>query len=283
VDLGYDDSQRNHDGSDRGPVRRRPLQGCDAGSAVTRFQDHFSEGAAGYAAHRPTYPATLAAFLAETAPRRERAWEAGCGSGQLSLTLGDRFACVIATDPSPAQLEHALPHRNVRYARAAAEASGLAPGVADLIVAAQAAHWFDLAAYYAEVRRVGRPDAVVALVTYGLVSVADAVDPVIHRFYAQDLGPYWPPGRRHVDHGYRSLPFPFEPIAAPELEMRADWALADFIGYVETWSAVRALHRARGDAPFAAFRRALALAWGAAATRRPARWALTLRLGRVGR
>ncbi|HEX4599971.1 MAG TPA: class I SAM-dependent methyltransferase, partial [Gemmatimonadales bacterium] len=210
-------------------------------------------------------------------------WEAGCGSGQLSLTLGDRFACVIATDPSAAQLEHAQPHRFVRYARATAEASGLAPGVADLVVAAQAAHWFDLAAYYAEVRRVGRSDAVVGLVTYGLVTVADAVDPVIHGFYAQELGPYWPPGRRHVDQAYRSLPFPFEPIAAPELEMRADWALADFIGYVETWSAVRALQQARGDAPLAAFQRALAVAWGPPATRRAVRWPLTLRVGRVGR
>ncbi|HEX4574725.1 MAG TPA: class I SAM-dependent methyltransferase [Gemmatimonadales bacterium] len=250
---------------------------------MTHFQDHFSERAAGYAAHRPTYPATLAAFLAEAAPRRARAWEAGCGSGQLSLILGDRFERVIATDPSAAQLAHARPHRNVRYVRAAAEASGLALGIADLVVAAQAAHWFDLTAYYAEARRVGRPDAVVALVTYGRVTVAEAVDPVIRRFYTQDLGPYWPPARRHVDQAYRSLPFPFEPLAAPELEMRADWALADVIGYVETWSAVRALHQARGDAPFAAFRRALALAWGAATPRRSVRWPLTLRVGRVGR
>src|SRR5438876_4020524 len=143
---------------------------------MRRFQDHFSDVAAAYAAHRPTYPAALVDFLAESAPRRDLAWDAGCGSGQLSVLLAERFARVIATDASPAQIAHAAPHPNVAYACAPAEDSGLPPGVADLAVAAQAAHWFDLPAYYAEVRRVGRAGALVALVTYGLVRVDHAID-----------------------------------------------------------------------------------------------------------
>ena len=145
------------------------------------FKDHFSTTAAAYAAHRPTYPAALTEFLGEIAPRSDLAWDAGCGSGQLSVLLADRFARVIATDASTEQIVHATPHPNVAYVVARAEAGVLGHCTADVAVAAQAAHWFDLPAYYAEVRRVGRPGGVVALVTYGLVRVDHVVDPVVEQ------------------------------------------------------------------------------------------------------
>ncbi len=249
---------------------------------MPEFKDHYSAGAASYAAHRPTYPDALGDFLASVAPRRDLAWDAGCGSGQLTVLLAapGRFVRVIGTDASAEQIAQATPHPRVAYNRAPAEASGLPDAAADLAVAAQAAHWFDLPAYYAEVRRVARPGAIVALVTYGLLNVDDEIDPVVRRFYTEALGPYWPPERRHVEDGYRSLPFPFDEIPSPSLEMRMAWALADVMGYVETWSAVRAIESARGPAPLDAFRRALARAWGAPETVRPVRWTLSLRIGR---
>ncbi len=160
------------------------------------FKDHFSATAAAYAAYRPIYPTALADFLAEIAPRSHLAWDAGCGSGQLSVLLADRFARVMATDASAEQIAHATPRPHVAYVVARAEACALAVGTVDVAVAAQAAHWLDLPAYYAEVRRVGRPGGVVALVTYGLVRVDHVVDPVIDHFYSQVLGSYWPPERR---------------------------------------------------------------------------------------
>ena len=48
------------------------------------FNDHFSALSRPYAEFRPTYPPALAAFLAETAPGRERAWDCGTGSGQAA-------------------------------------------------------------------------------------------------------------------------------------------------------------------------------------------------------
>jgi len=245
------------------------------------FKDHFSATAAAYAAHRPTYPAALTEFLGEIAPRSDLAWDAGCGSGQLSVLLADRFARVIATDASTEQIVHATPHPHVAYVVARAEAGVLGHRTADIAVAAQAAHWFDLPTYYAEVRRVGRPGGVIALVSYGLVRIDHVVDPVVDRFYWQVLGSYWPPERRHVEEGYRSLPFPFPEIGAPGLEMRASWTSSDLIGYVETWSAVWALDRAAGPAPLEAFRRELAHAWGAGPAPRPVRWTLSLRVGRL--
>ena len=246
-----------------------------------RFKDHFSEIAAAYAAHRPSYPVALVDFLARLAPARRLAWDAGCGSGQLSVLLAGGFERVLATDASPEQIGRATSHAKVEYRCARAEASGLPERVADLATAAQAAHWFDLPSYYAEVRRVVRPGGIVALISYGVVTVGADLDAVIQPFYGNVLASYWPPERRHVDDGYRSLPFPFDTLDAPAFEIRLEWRLSDLAGYVGTWSAVWALEQAQGPGPFATFCRALKAAWGPAAAMHTVRWPLALRVGRV--
>ena len=246
-----------------------------------RFKDHFSEISAAYAAHRPSYPAALVDLLARLAPARRLAWDAGCGSGQLSALLAGRFDRVVATDASPKQIGRAAPHPKVDYRCARAEASGLPERMVDLATAAQAVHWFDLPAYYAEVRRVVRPGGIVALISYGVITVAADLDAVIQPFYRSVLASYWPPERRHVDDGYRSLSFPFEEIEAPALEIRLEWRLPDLVGYVGTWSAVWALQQAEGPSRFATFRGALEAAWGPPMTVRTVRWPLVLRVGRV--
>jgi len=220
-------------------------------------------------------------FLASVVPGRGLAWDAGCGSGQLSVLLAERFERVVATDASPEQIAHAAPHPGVEYRVARAEASGLPDRCVDLATAAQAAHWFDLDAYYAEVRRVARPGAVIALLTYGVMTIGPDIDPIVRAFHAGTLRPHWPPERRPVDEGYRSLPFPFRELDAPPMELRAEWSLPDVLGYIGTWSAVRALERDEGPDPFVAFRHRLAGAWGDPALRRPIRWPLGMRVGRV--
>jgi SAM-dependent methyltransferase len=246
-----------------------------------QFKDHFSQVATDYDLHRPTYPVALVDFLARIAPSRGLAWDCGCGTGQLSVLLAQRFERVIATDASEEQIAKATLHPSVDYRCAPAEACGLPDAVVDLAVAAQAAHWFDLPAYYAEVERVARSGSIIALVTYGIMTVDKTVDSVIDNFYRAVLGSYWPQERRHVEDGYRSLPFPYDEIQAPRLEIRVSWALADLVGYVETWSAVRAIEKAEGRAPIEAFRRSLASVWGAEASARPVRWPLSLRVGRL--
>src|SRR3712207_1092083 len=117
------------------------------------FKDHFSARSADYAAYRPTYPAALVDDLAGLCAATELALDAGCGTGQLSVLLARRFEQVVATDASPQQIERAEAHPGVEYRVAPAERSGLADSTADLITVAQAAHWFDLPAFYAEARR----------------------------------------------------------------------------------------------------------------------------------
>jgi SAM-dependent methyltransferase len=249
---------------------------------MTAFKDHFSSHAAGYASYRPTYPQALVDYLAGVAPGHQLSLDCGCGTGQLSVLLAERFGQVIATDASAQQIEQAQAHPRVTYRVAPAEQSGLADGSADLVTVAQAAHWFDLPAFYDEVRRVARPHGVLALITYGVLHVGGDADPVVQHFYGNVLGPYWPPERRLVEEGYRSLPFPFAEIEAPPMEIRVEWSVAELVGYIDTWSAVRALEKSAGRGSLETFKQELAGVWGNPEARRPVRFPLALRVGRVG-
>jgi SAM-dependent methyltransferase len=249
---------------------------------VSAFKDHFSARSADYAAYRPTYPMALVEHLASQCAATEVALDVGCGTGQLSVLLTERFDRVIATDASAQQIESAQPHPRVTYRVAPAEASGVATASIDLIVAAQAAHWFDLPALYTEARRVAKPGAVLALVTYGVLQADPDVDAVIQHFYNEIVGAYWPPERRHVENGYREFAFPFDEWAAPSLAITVEWRVADLVGYTDTWSAVRGVEKALGRSPIPAFERDLTAAWGDPDRRRTIRFPLSMRVGRLG-
>lgn len=245
------------------------------------FKDHFSGHSGAYARYRPTYPEELVEYLAGLCHRRELVWEAGCGSGQLTRLLASRFDRVVATDASAEQLGLAPRIANVEYRHVKAEEGGLPTHSADLCVAAQAAHWFDLEAYYAEVRRAARPAGVIALITYALMRVDEKIDEVIDDFYASMQDGYWPPERRHVESGYATLPFPFEEMMVPSMEMRAEWTLSDLLGYIATWSGVQAMLDAEGIEPLEGLSSRIAAMWGAPEAVRTVRWPLAMRVGRI--
>jgi SAM-dependent methyltransferase len=169
----------------------------------------------------------------------------------------------------------------VTYAVARAEQSGLENVSLDLVTVAQSLHWFDLPLFYAECERVLRPDGVLAVWTYGVPRLNDAnLDRVLQTYYWQTVGTYWPPERRHVEDGYRSLPFPFKEVAGPSLSMRENWTLAQFLGYLRSWSATGRYVDAHGTDPVAALNDELGPPWGEAQRARAVSWPLSLRLGR---
>ncbi|MER2263648.1 class I SAM-dependent methyltransferase [Methylobacterium oxalidis] len=241
----------------------------------------FDRGGASYARFRPEYPPALAASLAGFAPSDALAVDVGCGSGQLTAQLAGVFRAVVGLDPSADQIASAPARAGIRYACAPAEALPLPDRGADLIAAAQAAHWFDLDAFYAEVRRVLVPGGALALVTYGVIEADGEAGRVLRHFYRDVIGPYWPPERRHVETGYRTLPFPFAEVSPPALAMTRDWSLADLLGYVGTWSAVRNAETSLGREPLDRFGRELGAAWGEPERRREIRWPLSMRIGHV--
>ena len=91
------------------------------------FKDHFSGHASGYREARPSYPPELFAWLAQQAPARALAWDAGCGNGQAAVALAAHFEQVLATDPSAAQVEQAQLHPRVSYRVEPAEACSAVP------------------------------------------------------------------------------------------------------------------------------------------------------------
>lgn len=247
-----------------------------------KFADHFSGHADLYTRYRPDYPEDLFAWLAGLAPGRNRAWDCATGNGQAALGLAPLFDEVIATDGSVRQLSHARRHSRVRYAVCVAEHAPLRDAAVDLVTVAQALHWFDLERFYAEVRRVTRPGAVLASWCYRLSEIGPGVDAILGPFNRDKVGPYWPGERSYVDSRYGTVPFPFDEIQAPEFRMEADWTLDHLLGYVRTWSSVRRYQAAREEDPVAGIEPALRDAWGDSGSVRRISWALGLRAGRVG-
>ena len=245
------------------------------------FRDRFASAAPAYAAFRPRYPAALFAALADHAPARHAAWDCATGSGQAAIGLAEHFALVEATDASAAQLAAARPHPRVRYRQAPADASGLTPQSVELVTVAQALHWLDRPAFYAEARRVLAPGGLVAVWCYGLVELGPGLDQPIRAFYERTVGPYWPPERALVDSAYRTIDFPFAELVLPPITMEAELTLAELGGYLGTWSAVLGYRAARGHDPVAPLLGSLQVEWGGRERRRTARWPLALRAGHV--
>lgn len=246
------------------------------------FQDHFSEQAKQYSKHRPRYPAALFEYLASLAPERELAWDARTGNGQAALELTRHFQRVIATDASADQIANAFQHERIEYRTEPAENTSFSAHTVDLVTVGQAVHWFDFEAFYREVRRVAKPNAVLSLWTYHLPVISPAVDKSLLTFMRETLAGYWPERFHHVDDRYRSLPFPFPEITVPQFKMEADWSLDELIGFLASWSATQKYLNARGVHPVDIILDELQQSWGDASARKRVEWELFLRVGRVG-
>ena len=107
-------------------------------------------------------------------PHAMRCGIAAAAAGRRACRSAEHFAVVHATDVAPEQIAAAKPHPRVRYSVAPAEHSGLADASVDLVTVAQALHWFDVTAFYAEARRVARPGALLAVWTYPRPQFVDA-------------------------------------------------------------------------------------------------------------
>ena len=59
-----------------------------------------------------------------------------------------------------------------------------------------------------------------------------------NRFYADVVGPYWPPERIHCMNGYRDFDFPFGELPFPPVTMELQWDFDGLLDYIATWSAV---------------------------------------------
>jgi ubiquinone/menaquinone biosynthesis C-methylase UbiE len=243
------------------------------------FKDHFSKQASDYAKFRPQYPLELFEYLSGIAPQRKLAWDCATGSGQAAVGLAAVFERVIATDASEAQIANADAHARVEYRVALAESSGIESDTIDLVMVAQALHWFDLDRFYAEVKRLLKPRGIFAVSAYRFFRVAPEIDEVVNdRYYRKVVGPFWPPERMLIEK-FEQLPFPFLETETPRFEMSVQWKLEHLVGYLRTWSATQRFIAANRRDPLQEIAAQLGAAWGDTKQSRRVVWPLTLRVG----
>ncbi|KAJ3022021.1 hypothetical protein HKX48_007176 [Thoreauomyces humboldtii] len=210
--------------------------------------------AAGYALSRPVYtPKLYSSILAYHKGGTSLALDVGAGSCQVAKDLANKFERVEATDPSIVMVTGIkdLPS-NVTISKANAENLLTSSATADLLVAGQAAHWFDLPRFAHEAQRVLRPDGTVAVWSYTFIRFPTKPN-LTARFHAlanasDQLGPYWEAGRKIVDQGYPDFANQFQRAGFKDVETwkaPEDLVLIDkefggvdaFRQYVKTWSA----------------------------------------------
>jgi SAM-dependent methyltransferase len=136
----------------------------------------FSNRADDYARYRPSYPAAaIDALIAGLgAPDTLVAADVGAGTGISARLLAERGVRVVAVEPNRAMREAAAPHPGVSFVDGTAESIPLADGAVDLVLAAQAFHWFRPVEAVAEMARALKSGGRLALV-WNVRSPTDAL------------------------------------------------------------------------------------------------------------
>lgn len=128
----------------------------------------FGGFAADYDRHRPDYPAALWETLLADAANPSDVVDVGSGTGRAALELARRCHRVTAVEPEEGMRREAERRARelgvtVTQRAGSAEATGLEDRCADLVVCAQAFHWFEPARALPELRRVLRRDGRLAV------------------------------------------------------------------------------------------------------------------------
>ncbi|MBL0927506.1 MAG: methyltransferase domain-containing protein [Phycisphaerales bacterium] len=151
--------------------------------AELRPTSRFTDRAGDYVRSRPDYP--WAAWRAIVAGLPPPAWlvaaDVGAGTGISSRQLASLGVGVTAVEPNAAMREAASDHPLVRWVDAPAEATTLGGGSVNLVVVAQAFHWFRAEEALGEFRRIltRRPGAARLAVMW---NVQDETSPVGRRY-----------------------------------------------------------------------------------------------------
>lgn len=126
----------------------------------------FTERADGYAAHRPAYPDACVddLLVGMGHPTLLTVADVGAGTGIMARLIAERGPLVAAVEPNDAMRGKAEPHDRVLWQDGTAEQTGLNEHSVELVIAAQAFHWFDTAAFFTECRRILKTTGRLALV-----------------------------------------------------------------------------------------------------------------------
>lgn len=122
----------------------------------------FSGVADVYERARPGYPERAIEWLVPAAG--SRVLELGAGTGKLTASLCEHGHDVVATDPSKPMLDRLVATLDVPTVQTGAELLPFRANSFDVVVVAQAFHWFDAGRALPEIARVLRDGGVLSLV-----------------------------------------------------------------------------------------------------------------------
>lgn len=215
------------------------------------MKDNFSSKSRDYRKYRPAYPPEIFDYIKEHLKGFDKAWDCGTGNGQVAGELSSFFREIEATDISENQLKNAVKKENINYSIQPAEETNFNDNEFDLVICAQAVHWFNFDNFYAEVKRCLKPEGIIVILGYGLFRSNPGTNKVIESFYNQIIGPYWDSERNYLDENYQTIPFPFVELPAPEFQQTYEWSIEHLLGYLRTWSAVKHYKRINNEDPLA--------------------------------
>ncbi|XP_045584288.2 putative methyltransferase DDB_G0268948 [Procambarus clarkii] len=180
--------------------------------------------------------------------------DAGCGSGQNTELYSRHFTRVLGVDVSDAQIAAARSnsqHHNVSYRVGLAEQLPVESASVDLVTCCISVHWFDLDAFYSEVRRVLRPGGVLACYSYHIFSPIYRGKNLSQTFeqFLESIQQYWPKGIVHLKSNLATLPvFSDEEVSYGEgkFTVEREVTFADTLEYVESMSLLKNFLEAEG-------------------------------------
>jgi len=119
-----------------------------------------------YAKARPTYPETAIDFIVEKCALSENSClvDIGCGTGISSRLFAERKIPTIGIDPNDDMRQAAIEENSrarfewLSFINGSAENTGLKDNIADVVLAAQAFHWFRSEPTLKEFARILKPN-----------------------------------------------------------------------------------------------------------------------------
>ena len=178
------------------------------------------------------------------------------------------------------QIENAIHHKRISYQVAPAHETSLRAESIDLITVAQALHWFELDRFYTEAERVLKQNGIIAVWTYNLLTISPGIDNIIKSFYFNVVGEFWPPERKFVENGYKNISFPFLKLPSPSFCMSAKWTVAQLLGYLSTWSAVKRYRDSHGNNPVESIEKEITRLWDKGSGVMDVYWPLSVVIGK---
>lgn len=208
-------------------------------------------------------------------------WDCATGNGQAAVSCTRYFSQVDATDISAEQIKHCLSNAKINYTVSPAETTAFADNSFDLIMVAQALHWFNQEKFFQEAERVLKPNGILAIFGYAFFEIAPDIDTLIYENLLVPIDRFWAKGNRLLISGYKDVTMPFEEIIVPQnFAMQVEWTQQQLLEYLRTWSAVKRFTEELGVDPVARLESKIKPFWKDPEKAKPVKMPLFVRASR---